>query len=143
MAKERLPRDRSPLDELLGLGKSDKSGNTDKSNNTDTPGNEDKPSKQDILEKSENIENAEKSSNIGKLENEGIESIESIEDNADNEDFLVVRTFKVRRKWDEMLDRIAYHEHEYKQDVLDQILESALKDKAEEYPEIPPGKKGK
>lgn len=118
MNKDRLPKARNPLSGLLG----DK-GTT--SNESETSN----PSKVEFIVDTHKLENESDAGNI---------------DDASNERDFIVRSFKIRREYDELLDRIAFWEHEWKQDVLDEILEREFADeKYREYEPIPPGKKGK
>lgn len=93
-------------------------------------GKEGKEGLQDNLAQVRNAGLPEKPGNASTIEKE-------------EKDDFIVRTFKVRRIYDETLDRIAFWEHEWKQDVLDEILEAGLGHRVGQYDEIPPGKKGK
>jgi hypothetical protein len=54
---------------------------------------------------------------------------------SEKSDFLVTRTFKIKKIWDDKLDQICYWERKQKQIVLDRILEKALKNL--KYDDVP------
>ena len=73
-----------------------------------------------LVEKIEDADKTEKFRKVKKVE---------------KSDFLVTRTFKIKKIWDDKLDQICYWERKQKQIVLDRILEKALKNL--KYDDVP------
>jgi len=88
---------------------------------------------QEKPEKPRKVKKVEKSSTLV----EKIEEPEKTEKfrKSEKSDFLVTRTFKIKKIWDDKLDQICYWERKQKQIVLDRILEKALKNL--KYDDVP------